>query len=104
MLGLPKDTPAGVFEGVLWSCAETCQSQKDAIARYGIEISVGETMRDVDELEDYEVKLVPVLSFWLIVRACPLLFVWPCVCLHLLLPLCLCSFSPCCHAFWCVLV
>jgi len=54
LLGLPQGAPKDVFRDVKWSCPETCESQKAAVARSGLEISTGATQRDVDEIDDFE--------------------------------------------------
>jgi len=54
LLGLPRGAPRQVFQEVEWSTSGTCESQKAAIRRSGIEVSDGTTHRDVDEFVDYE--------------------------------------------------
>lgn len=43
-----------MFEGIEWSTSGTCESQKAAIRRCGIQVSIGSTHSDVDELQEYE--------------------------------------------------
>mmetsp|Transcript_28013 Transcript_28013/g.66239 ORF Transcript_28013/g.66239 Transcript_28013/m.66239 type:complete len:253 (+) Transcript_28013:54-812(+) len=52
LLALPTAATERVFEGVVWSTSGTCQSQHEAIAREGIAVTYGPTLRDVDEEED----------------------------------------------------
>ena len=56
LLGAPRSLHArghaALFEGVEWSCAETCASQQAALDRAGLAVAVGETYSDCDELDD----------------------------------------------------
>ena len=56
LLGVPRSLHArghgALFDGVAWSCAETCASQQAALERAGLAVAVGETYSDCDELDD----------------------------------------------------
>ncbi len=54
LLALPKMTPPCVFDGVVWSAANTAISQLRSIIACNIRVEVGPTLRDIDIPKDVE--------------------------------------------------
>ncbi|KAG5179987.1 nucleotide-diphospho-sugar transferase [Tribonema minus] len=52
LLGVPRNAPAKIFDGVLWSSPKTCETQVTRLRECGISVMIGATYEDLDTAED----------------------------------------------------
>jgi hypothetical protein len=58
LIALPQSAPPEVFDGVKWSCAETCNSQRAQLQKSGVEVrTMMDRWPDVDEVTDVSALL-----------------------------------------------